>query len=329
MSELTATAIACPNIAFIKYWGNRDEALRLPSNGSISMNLGWLKTRTRVSFKTGYSEDCLFINTQPETGAGLDRMRRFLDIVRQMAGIDLHAHVTSENDYPTGAGIASSAAAYAAMAVAASNALGLSLDESQLSRLARLGSGSACRSIPSGFVEWRPSENDRDSYAFSIASPDHWDLVDCIALVNADHKAIGSTEGHARAVTSPLQETRVAGAPKRLDECRSALLTRDFDALAAVVELDSNLMHAVMITSSPPLLYWAPATVEIMRSVPVWRAEGIPACYTIDAGPNVHVICLSSYAGPVQARLNAIPGVSKVIVSPPGGGAEVEQAPTQ
>src|SRR5512147_172121 len=233
----TATAQASPNIAFIKYWGNRDNTLRIPMNSSISMNLDGLTTRTTVSFQPSLAFDELIINGHEVTGAGLDRVSYILDIVRDMAKIPDHAEIMTENNFPAGAGIASSASAFAALALAGSKAAGLSLSEPELSRLARRGSGSASRSIPGGFVEWQAGTDDDDSFAFSIAGPGHWDLVDCVAIVSASHKKTGSTEGHSIAPTSPLQAARVADAPRRLDLCRKAILNCDFDSFASIVEL--------------------------------------------------------------------------------------------
>jgi diphosphomevalonate decarboxylase len=175
--------------------------------------------------------------------------------------------------------------------------------------------------VPTGFVEWQIGEDHDSSYAFSIAPPEHWDLVDCIAILSQEHKTVGSFDGHTLANTSPLQAARVEDAPLRLDICRRAILERDFEALAQVTELDSNLMHAVIMTSTQPLMYWEPATITIMHAVTNWRKEGLPACYTIDAGPNVHVICLSSYAETVVERLSQIPDVIEVLKATPGGPA--------
>ena len=320
----TATATAHPNIAFIKYWGNRDDALRLPANGSISMNLGALFTRTSVEFNSSYSTDQLILDGKPADLAGQNRTSHFLDAVRRLAGRKEYACVESTNNFPAGAGIASSASAYAAMALAAVTALELNLSEKDLSRLARLGSGSACRSIPAGFVEWLPGQSDTDSYAVSIAPPEHWDLVDCVAVVSREHKPVGSTEGHRLAGTSPLQQARLEDAPRRLDLCRQAILQRDFSALAEIAELDSNLMHAVMSTSQPRLLYYESATISIMKSVTAWRQAGTPVFYTIDAGPNVHVITLASESQQVVERISSLPGVEKVLVSPPGSAAHFD-----
>jgi diphosphomevalonate decarboxylase len=321
MPNLTATSIACANIAFIKYWGNRDNALRIPVNGSISINLDGLFTRTTVTFDAFIPCDELILNGKTADGASLARVSKMLDEVRVRAGRNHFAKVISENNFPTGAGIASSASAFAALALASSSALGLKLSERELSILARHGSGSACRSLPAGFVEWQAGSSDADSFASSIAPADHWDLVDCVAVISNTHKPTGSTEGHALAPTSPLQSARAADADRRLKRCREAIIQRDFEKLADIVELDSNIMHAVMMTSNPPLFYWMPATLTIMESVRAWRRAGIPALYTIDAGPNVHVITTHDQASVIEKRLAQIAGVDRVLVAKIGGAA--------
>ena len=319
----TATAIANPNLAFIKYWGNRDNTLRLPMNSSISMNLDRLYTRTTVSFQPSLPFDELIINGHEIAGAARDRVSYILDIIRGMANIHERAEVMSENNFPSGAGIASSASAFAALALAGSKAAGLDLNEQELSRLARRGSGSASRSIPSGFVEWQAGTNDEDSFAFSIAEPSHWNLVDYIAIVSTSHKKTGSTEGHSIAETSPLQAARVADAPRRLEICRKAILERDFNTFASIVQLDSDMMHAVMMTSTPALYYWKPASLEVMNCVREWKAEGIQVCYTLDAGANVHVICPETEAQTIEKRLRQINGVKDVLVAHVGGPAKI------
>ena len=323
MSIHTASAQAFANIAFIKYWGNRDNLLRLPVNGSLSMNLDGLFTRTTVSFQPSLPFDELIINGHEVVSKGLERVSYILDLVREKAGIKMNAEVMSENNFPAGAGIASSAAAFAALAIAASKAADLDLSEPELSILARRGSGSASRSIPAGFVEWKMGETESDSYAFSIAPADHWNLADCVAIVSAAHKKTGSTEGHAIAGTSPLQKVRVADAPRRLEICRNAILNKDFEAFANIIEHDSDMMHSVMMTSNPPLMYWQSTTVDIFHEVREWRAGGLPVGYTVDAGANVHVICLGEHKSEVEKRLRGIPGVKDVLTAGVGGPAKV------
>jgi diphosphomevalonate decarboxylase len=235
----------------------------------------------------------------------------------------LHADVVSTNNFPTGSGIASSASAFSALALAASTAAGLELDEADLSRLARTGSGSASRSIPGGFVEWYPGSDHKSSYSESFAPAEHWDLVDNVAVISQEHKKTGSSSGHPLAKSSPIQAGRVADTQRRLDICRKAILNKDFEALARIAEIDSNLLHSVMMTSTPPLIYWQPTTIEIMKNVEDWRASGLEVFYTIDAGPNVHVISPAKISESVAGKLAAVEGVQKVITSTSGGPAKI------
>jgi len=319
----TAKAAAHPNIAFIKYWGNQDNDLRIPANGSLSMNLDGLETRTTVSFDTALDQDQLILNGEPARQEALDRVSSLLDRVRELGEIKTRALVSSENNFPTGTGIASSASAFAALTLASATALGLCLSERELSQLARTGSGSASRSIPGGFVEWKAGTDHDSSFAETIAAPDHWDLVDFIVLVSQEHKKTGSSQGHRLADSSPFQKTRVADAKRRLDLCRKALLERDFASFAGIVELDSNMMHSVMMTSDPPLYYWQPGTVEIMAAVSAWRSEGLQVCFTIDAGPNLHLICPAQAADAVKRKLWSLVNVKSILTSSPGGPAHL------
>ena len=173
--------------------------------------------------------------------------------------------------------------------------------------------------LPVDLSNGKPGSKKPNSFATSIAPPEHWELVDCVAIVSAGHKKTGSTEGHALAPTSPLQAARVVDAPRRLDLCRRAILERDFDAFAEIVELDSDMMHAVMMTSTPALFYWQPASITVMDAVREWRANGIPVCYTVDAGPNIHVICPREQAEGVERRVRELPGVRDVLVAGVGG----------
>lgn len=321
MAVRTAAAIAHPNIAFIKYWGNKDDLLRLPMNGSISMNLGTLYTKTVVSFRDELHCDTLKINDKEINGEALTRVAKFLDIIRSMSAEPRFATVESVNNFPIGAGIASSASAFAALALAGSAAAGMELSEAECSRLARRGSGSACRSVPGGYSEWLAGDDDQSSLSISIAAEDYWDLIDLIVVVSESHKKVGSTAGHRMAVTSPYQQMRVESAPERLLECRNAILQRDFNRLAEVSEKDSTMMHAVMMTQNPPLFYWEPLSLDIIKTIMDWRKDGFPCFATLDAGPNVHIICPASVSAALQQRLDKIPGVKEIIRSNIGGAA--------
>jgi diphosphomevalonate decarboxylase len=319
----TAVARAHPNIAFIKYWGNRDNALKIPSNGSLSMNLDGLFTETSVTWHEGEGQDSLLLNGKEAEEAALVRVQRHLNMLRERLGVRGRGEVISVNNFPMGVGIASSAASFAALTVSAVRAMGISLDERELTRLARIGSGSASRSVPTGFVEWLAGDDHMSSYAYSFAEPSHWDLVDVVAVVSDAHKKVGSEDGHKTAETSDLQEARVAGADARIRACKRAIEDRDFASFAEVVEMDSNLMHAVMMTSRPPLFYWQAATMTVMQAVRELRQDGLSVCYTLDAGPNVHCLCLSKDMAQVQTALARLDGVRDLRMASVGMGAQV------
>lgn len=317
-----ATAVANPNIAFIKYWGKADSDLNLPASPSLSMNLAALVTATTVEFRPRQCADTVTIDGQPAAGQARDRVVAHLDRVRVLAGMDDPAWVVSRNDFPPGTGLASSASAFAALSLAATRAAQLELDEASLSRLARLGSGSACRSVPAGFCLWS-GDSDETSFARQVASPEHWGLRDVIAIVSRQHKRTGSHDGHALAATSPFHEARLAAVVGLLSEVTSAIERRDLEALGTAIEADALAMHGVMLTSSPTLLYWQPATVAVLRAVRACREEGLKTFFTMDAGPNVHCICEPADATKVESRLWEVPGVEDVLVSEPGHGVRL------
>lgn len=323
MRDRKATAIAHPNIALIKYWGNRDNELRLPANPSISMNLGDLVTTTTVAFDEELERDEIIIDGQPAGETARARVSGHLDLVRQRAGFRTAARVLSRNNFPTGVGIASSASGFAALTVAACDAAGLELTEAELSVLARRGSGSASRSVPGGYTEWVMGRGNVSSFAHSLAPPEHWDLRDLVVVVSHEHKTVGSSQGHGLAVSSPLHAARVAAIPGLLAACRWALLACDLRAMGPLIEQDAVMMHAVMMTSRPALYYWTSATVEVIQAVQGWRTEGTLVYFTIDAGPNVHLICGAEDAVDVESRARALPGVLNVLVSGPGGPARL------
>lgn len=298
-----ATAVAHANIAFVKYWGNLVPALRLPYNDSLSMNLSAATTTTTVRFDAGLHADHLVIDGAERIGPAHERVVRHLDLIRALAGMADRAFIESENSFPMGTGIASSASAFAALTLAAAGAAGLSLGERELSALARRGSGSAARSVPGGFTLWHAAGTDADSFAESIAPAEHWDLRDIVAVVSHAHKRTGSTDGHTAAAGSPFFAARVAALQARVPEVRQALLDRDLAAFGAAVEAEALELHAIAMTGAPPLLYWTPATVKLLHQTRAWRDEGLAVWFTLDAGPNVHLICEGETADEIEALL--------------------------
>lgn len=323
MQTRKATSVSCSNIAFIKYWGNRDDALRIPLNDSVSMNLDRAATTTTVEFDANLNDDQIIVGGTDANEATRKRVIAHLDRVRALAHIHTRARVHSQNNFPMGVGIASSASAFAALSVAATRAAGLALSERELSILARQGSGSAARSIPAGFVEWYTGTKSEESYAVSIAPPEHWDLRDVIAIVSVAEKKVGSTDGHAAAPTSHFLAERINALALRFQRIRRAILARDLTMLGLALEADAVELHMMAMTSVPPIFYWTPGMVRVIQAAHRWRADGLAVYFTLDAGPNVHLICESKDANQVATLAQKIDDVQQVIVNAPGGAARV------
>jgi diphosphomevalonate decarboxylase len=328
-SQFRATAEAGANIALTKYWGNADPDLRIPANDSVSITLDRARTVTTVTFQPDLSEDQVTVDGRPLAGPARERVSRHLDLLRERAGVPWRAQVVSRNNFPAGAGIAASASGFAALTLAGAAALGLDLSPRDLSILARRGSGSAARSVFGGFVLLHTGARDEDALAEPLYGPDWWEIRDLIVVVSRAEKAVPSSEGHHLAPTSALHPARLARVAELNRQLLDALARRDFTALGQAAEEDALLMHAVMMTSRPSLIYWLPETLAVMHRVQVWRREGIEAYFTIDAGPNVHVLTLPSYADRLQADLRTLPGVQDVIPCRPGPGASIIPNPVE
>jgi diphosphomevalonate decarboxylase len=318
-----ATAVAPSNIAFVKYWGNADPRHNIPYNNSISMNLSGAHTRTTIEFDTAIASDTLIIDGAPASDQARARASRHLDRIRRLRDSTAHARIVSENNFPMGTGIASSASAFAALTLAATAALGVEADERQLTELARLGSGSAARSVPDGFVELKAGGGNTSSFAYTLHGPEHWDLRDIVAVVSRHTKPVSSTDGHAAAETSPHFTTRLVELPQRLKLVRQAIRQRDIQALGIAAEADAISLHVVAMTSRPPIYYWVPGTVRLIQAVLGWRRSGLPVYFTLDAGPNVHFICEARHVTALLAALSEVEGVLDTLVSAPASGARL------
>ncbi len=328
--ERAAVAQAQPNIALVKYWGKRQQALNLPVVGSLSITLDSIWTRTRVAFDPALQTDRFLLNGEA-VGDGADtgplrRVSACLDLLRARAGVATRAWIDSRNNFPTGAGLASSASGFAALVTAAAAALGLELDDTEKSALARQGSGSAARSIFGGFVEWSRGEHEdgADSVARPLLDAAAWPLQVVIAITSTRQKSVGSTEGMNRtAQTSPYQQAWIDTQDADLAEARSAVAARNFARLADVSEFSCLKMHALAMAARPGLLYWNGATVEGMQRVRALRAAGVPVFFTIDAGPQLKAVCLPEATSAVHEALRDIPGVLNVTETGLGAGAQL------
>lgn len=314
----TATARAHPNIALVKYWGKRDEELVLPCNSSLSLTLDVFPTTTRVRVSPELETDAVTLDGVAATGERLRRVVAFLDLLRERAGSRLRATVDTRNTVPTGAGLASSASGFAALATAGAAAYGVRLDGTELSRLARRGSGSAARSVFDGFAVWHAGEGtgeegDGSSYAEPVSARG-LDPALVVALVDTGPKSISSRAAMRHTVeTSPLHPAWATSAGSDLSAMRAALLRGDLDAVGEIAERNALGMHATMLAARPAVRYLAPATLAVLDAVRRLREDGHSAYATMDAGPNVKVLCHRSDAQRVvRAVRAALPGRSLV-----------------
>lgn len=323
---MKAAARAHSNIALIKYWGKRDPLLNLPAVGSISVTLAKLETISRVHFREDLLKDRVFINGREAEIAEADRVSKFLDLVREKAGLRLFADVSSQNNFPTGAGLASSASAFASLSLASSHAAGLKLNCSQLSILARQGSGSAARSIYGGFVEMRVGrkQDGSDSYAVQLKDENYWNLHVLIAITSEKKKNVGSTLGMEHtAKTSPYYREWIRANRQDLKEMRQAIVEKDFTKLGELSEASCLKMHSVALSSMPGIIYWNAATLEGIHTIKELRQQGCEVYFTIDAGPQVKAICLSPAVEKVKNALENTHGVIRVISSELGANATI------
>lgn len=320
---MKATAVAPANIAFIKYWGKSDDVLRIPLNDSISMNLSGAQTTTTVEFSPVYTKDSIMLLGGSFSEKETDRVVDSLSRIRESVGVGGFVRVVTQNTFPKGAGAAASASGFAALTVAGFAAAGKSMTEKEQTIFARLGSGSACRSIPDGFVQWQKGNSNDNSYAYSLYPHDYWDLRDILVIVDAGMKKVSTTEGHSGVTTSPLLDARLRQIPDKIARVSHALAHKNFQELGEAIEEESESMHSVMETQIPPLYYRTGATHVIMEAVVAWRNRGIPAYFTIDAGPNVHIICEAKDEDKVVQQVKQLGIGVDIIVNTPAPGAHI------
>lgn len=319
-----ASATACSNIAFIKYWGKQDFDWNVPLNDSISMNLSGAVTTTTVEWDPALAQDEIYLEGERVLDERGLRISRYLDRIRE-DWYRMGARVASVNSFPAGTGIASSASGFAALASAAIAAFHEGHpDESDMTRWARRGSGSACRSIQAGFVEWTAGSGDADSLSQQFCPPEHWDLTDLVVLVSRSPKTISSSQGHRIAVAHPFMKERQKLLPSRILALKGALAQRDFSTFGEIVEHEAMEVQAIMMSGQPSALYMQPGTIELIHAVRTWREyDGLPVYFTLDAGPNMHVLCESGHAPEVRRRIEKLVPRVEIIENRAGPGAKI------
>lgn len=321
---MRAVAEARTNIALIKYWGKCDEALNLPAVPSLSLTLDGLHTRTEVLLDPSLAADVLLVNEEPLSGTPLLRVSRHLD---RVLGARPRAHVRSTNNFPTAAGLASSASAFAALTVAAAAAGGRALSPAALAVLSRQGSGSAARSIFGGLVVLgvgTPGQVD-SAAATQVTAPEDWpELRMVLGIVSEGPKDTPSTDGmRDTARTSPYYGPWVASAPADLAVALQAVARRDLELLGTTAERSALRMHASALAADPGVVYLRGPTVEGLHALRALRRRGVPAWFTCDAGPHPKALTVAAHADEVAAALAAVPGVRRTVIASPGQGAQV------
>ncbi|KAJ3026986.1 UNVERIFIED_CONTAM: diphosphomevalonate decarboxylase [Siphonaria sp. JEL0065] len=325
-----ATASAPVNIAVIKYWGKRSEALMLPTNSSLSLTLDQdqLQSKTSVRVMPEESDSIrLWLNGKEDKITG--RIRNLVSNMRKLR-VEQEAqdsslpslankalHMASVNNFPTAAGLASSASGLACLAVAIDAALQLQLPRAQVSALARLGSGSACRSLFGGFVAWDMGvkEDGSDSVARQVASETHWpEMCALILVASATQKEMPSTAGMQTTVeTSPLLQHRIkAVVPERMESIEKAIQARDFDSFAEITMRDSNQFHAVCLDTFPPIFYLNHVSHRVISLISKYNevksketGRKYTVAYTFDAGPNAVLYLLKEDVAEVLRLCNS------------------------
>ncbi len=322
-------ARAHSNIALIKYWGKRSESLRLPTNSSFSLTLDRLFTDTQVVYEPDLDTDQLILNDKEISGKMLKRVQNFMDLIRQRYGLSQYARINSRNHLPTGAGLASSASAFAALSLAATAAAGIELSPPELSILARIGSGSACRSIYGGFVEWQAGQAEDGSDSYAVPYESAWTANMAVLILERSAKKVASGDGMAQTVkTSPLYPGWLDSVGKDLAAIKAAIQQADLEAVGTIMEHNALKMHATALASQPAVLYWLPETVALIHHVRELRQQGHPCWLTIDAGPNVKVLVPADAENKHPETLKALsqhPSVQELILCQSGPGAYLIQ----
>lgn len=318
---MKATAWAPVNLALIKYWGKRDKDLNLPCNISISVNLSSLYTITTVDFSRKYVRDIVIIDGE-KNKKEIYRVIQHIERIRLLGDTKDKVKIVSQNNFPKGTGIASSASGFAALTLAATSALNLKLSQKELSLLARLGSGSACRSIPSGFVEWKKGDKN-NSYGKTIFSKNYWMIKVATIILDEQPKEISSTQGHLLATSNPFFKVRLKNINKKIIALKQTIKNKDFINFGKIIEQEALEIHAIMITSNPPLVYFSGKTISLIKKVFQLRKKGLPIFFTLDAGPNPHLFFLSKNEKQIKKVLDEDKNIKRYYISKVADGAQL------
>jgi len=310
------------NIALIKYWGKRDESLFLPTKSSVSVTLDKLKTYTKIGAEK--------LSPDPKTYQGV---KRFLKFFEKNFDVSKKLYVTSENHFPTKAGLASSASGYSALASGLDKFFNLNLSKKELSILARQGSGSAARSIYGGFVIWHKGKkaDGSDSFAEQLFDQSHWpEFRVIVAILDKNEKKIGSRTAMQQTVkTSNFYNQWVKKSESQIPKIIEAIKNKDVRSVGQIAETDALEMHFCMQTSKPSINYWTKNTLDTLILIRKLRAKNIDCYFTIDAGPNVKIITLQKSVDRILQELQSNIKIQETIVCGVGHGVRAGALPAK
>lgn len=311
----TVRAVAHPNIALVKYWGKRDDELNIPATPSLALTLGGLRTITEIALA---EVDSVTLDgrlvTDAKLAAWLARLRRNFDIPPLA--------IESASDFPSSSGLASSASGFAALSLAVSAICGLEWSTEELCEWARRGSASAARSVHGGFAALEPQAT--TCVASQVLPADAWDLRVVIAINSESRKATSSTEGmRISRETSHFYDAWLGSTHSAFYTALGAVQGMDFENLANIAEASCRNLHALMLSSNPPLVYWNETTLRCLDLIARMREKGVGVFYTVDAGPHVKAVCEASAAAEVERGLARIQGVREIRVNEIGGAARL------
>lgn len=310
-------ARAHANIALVKYWGKEDEEQVIPYNSSLSLTLDKLYTDTIIETS---DKDAFILNGIMQGNNETEKIIRFVNHFRQMSHRENLVRITSVNNFPTAAGLASSASGFAALATAANRYFNLNMSKKDLSVITRFGSGSATRSLFGGFAVWQKDEN---PYAYEFDSAE-WDIAMIVVVINNEKKEISSKEAMRRTVqTSPYYPAWVVSAQTDIENMKKAIKKHDFRVVGEITQNNALRMHASMMSAVPPIIYWQPETLSVLRLVDELNKKGLDCYATMDAGPNVKILTRQSKIEMLADELSLRIDKQNMIICLPGEGATI------
>ncbi|MBD5429367.1 diphosphomevalonate decarboxylase [Lactobacillus sp.] len=317
------TARAHTNIALIKYWGKANKELKTPLMSSLSMTLDAFYTDTTFEHGNHLTKDTFILNDTEQNSEQAKRVMNYVHRLQKEYGFSDHFKIDSFNHVPTSAGLASSASAFAALATAFAASYKLNLSKKELSQLARLGSGSATRSIYGGFALWHKGHDHNDSYAIAVDENPDWDLHMLAVEVNTHEKKISSTQGMIRAQTSPFYQSWLDKNTTEIKKMEEAIQEKDFTKLGQLSENSANEMHAINLSAQPGFTYFEPDTLKLIQLIHQLRQDGIECYYTIDAGPNVKILCTLKNRKKIISAVHNLLGNVKIVDASFGPGVKI------